>query len=168
MLFRNSHRICQQILRNLKKKKKKKRNLLERMVEEEAKHVKRKEKRKGPPQRSHLLRWFLRRRGCGAVNLLLPTVRCMTKLFPFNGFFFWGDLILLEREREAGDPGKKSTLRKCGGNEGCLLRKCFFYVVCAYLTQMNQPLYIWFCQHGWSFIEGFVFFFFLFLIKKPI
>jgi hypothetical protein len=33
----------------------------------------------------------------------------MTKLFPFNGFFFWGDSILLERERgrEGGDPGKK-------------------------------------------------------------
>jgi hypothetical protein len=37
-----------------------------------------------------------------------------------------------ERSRERGRRSrKKSTLRKCGGKEGCLLTKCFFYVVCA-------------------------------------
>jgi hypothetical protein len=67
------------------------------------------------------------------------------KTFSAQWVFLLGRFnFVRERERERGreEIQEKSTLRKCGGKEGCLLTKCFFYIVCAYLTQMNQPLFI--------------------------
>jgi hypothetical protein len=70
----------------------------------------------------------------------------MTKLFPLNGFFFWGDLILLERERErereGGDPGKKYVEEMWWKRRVFVNKMFFLHRMCIPNTNESALIYI--------------------------